>query len=433
VECGTNTYVKFGIGDDGQITSVEFNNPPFEDPVVTLTVVDAEARIYAYENTQTGTYTIFRIVLKGGQDSTNIENPPQSGTVDAPQNISHITFCLTTEGPPPAEISVDLVKDNDADEDGTFTDSEEASAEGQDVEFQVVITNTSDVAVEILSLTDAFSGTTIDPLECLTEGGTNVIGMVLAAGASVTCTFTVQDYAPPAGGSLTDTVEVTVGEEGNEENQASDSDTSVVTTPEGPPPGDITVQVVKDNDADEDGSFSNAEEASEVGQDVTFQVVITNTSDVAVEILDLTDAFGGFEFGPPELVCRTAGGDDVIGMVLEPGQAVTCTFTIMNYAPPADEILVDTVEVTVGEEGNEENEASDSDTSIVTTVEVGGGIVTPPPPGVVPPAQPPAQVGGAGALAVTGAELALMVLLAGALLLGGAVLIYSTRRREQGA
>jgi hypothetical protein len=57
---------------------------------------------------------------------------------------------------------------------------------------------------------------------------------------------------------------------------------------------------------------------------------------------------------------------------------------------------------------------------------VGGRIVTPPPPG----AQPPDQVAGTQALAVTGAELALMVLVAGALLLLGAALIYSARRRS---
>ncbi|MGH9896890.1 MAG: hypothetical protein ACREA0_33805, partial [bacterium] len=79
---------------------------------------------------------------------------------------------------PPADITVDVVKDNDADEDGTFTDSEEASEEGQDVTFQVVITNTSDVAVMIMSLKDAFGETVISPA-CLTAEGQNVDGMWL--------------------------------------------------------------------------------------------------------------------------------------------------------------------------------------------------------------------------------------------------------------
>jgi hypothetical protein len=329
-----------------------------------------------------------------------------------------------SEGDQAEAITVDVVKDNDADEDGTFSDSEEASEEGQDVTFQVVITNTSDVAVMIMSLKDAFGETVISPA-CLTAEGKNVDGMWLDPDESVTCTFTVQDYAPPAGGSLVDTVTVTVCPKGVSD-RYSDSDTSEVTTPEeGPPPADITVDLVKDNDADEDGTFTDSEEASEEGQDVTFQVVITNTSDVAVEILSLSDAFGEFVFDP--IPCLTSGGENVIGMVLDPDESVTCTFTILNYAPPADESLVDRVEVTVGEEGNEENQASDSDTSIVTTSEVLGGIVTPPRPGVQPPAAPGDQVAGVEVLAVTGAELALLSLLAVSLLTAGIILLYSAR------
>jgi hypothetical protein len=379
------------------------------------------------------------VAVKTGGGTTFVTINGTSGTVSSPDvhAISHLTFCVPAEGPPPppppGDITVDLVKDNDADEDGTFTDSEEASQEGQDVTFQVVITNTSDVDMQIMSLTDAFGETVINPLECLTAEGSNVMGIWLDPGESVTCTFTVQDYAPPAGGSLVDTVEVTVCVKGSDE-RASDSDTSEVTTPEEgppppPPPADITVELVKDNDADEDGTFTDSEEASEEGQEVTFQVVITNTSDVAVEILSLSDAFGEFVFDP--IACLTTGGENVIGMVLDPGESVTCTFTMLNYAPPAEDSLVDTVEVTVGEEGNEENRASDSDTSVVTTAEVLGGIVTPPRPGVQPPTQPGAPAAGAGALAVTGAEVALMLLLAAALLLGGAVLIYSTRARSR--
>jgi hypothetical protein len=376
------------------------------------------------------------VAVKTGGGTTFVTINGTSGTVSSPDvhAISHLTFCVPAEEPPPppppADITVDLVKDNDADEDGTFTDSEEASEEGQDVTFQVVITNTSDVPVMIMSLTDAFGDTVIDPLECLTAEGKNVIGMWLDPDESVTCTFTVQDYAPPAGATLVDTVEVTVCEKGSDD-RASDSDTSEVTSPEEgppppPPPADITVELVKDNDADEDGTFTDSEEASDEGQDVTFQVVITNTSDVAVEILSLSDAFGEFVFDP--IACLTSERENVIGMVLDPGESVTCTFTILNYAPPAEERLVDTVEVVVGEEGNEENQASDSDTSVVTTAEVLGGIVTPPRPGVQPPAQPGAQV---AALAVTGAELAWMAFLAATLLITGAVLIYTTQRRSR--
>jgi hypothetical protein len=52
----------------------------------------------------------------------------------------------------------------------------------------------------------------------------------IAGGQTVTCNFTVVDYSPPAGDSLTNTVEAsgTVGEE----NEVSDHDTSIVDTPD---------------------------------------------------------------------------------------------------------------------------------------------------------------------------------------------------------
>jgi hypothetical protein len=212
------------------------------------------------------------------------------------------------------------------------------------------------------------------------------------------------------------------GDSGSDESASSGEPTKEPPPP--PPLGEITVDLVKDNDADGDGTFTDSEEASEEGQDVTFQVVITNTSDVDMQIMGLTDAFG--ETTIDQLPCLTAGGQSVLGMWLDPDESVTCTFTVQDYAPPAGESLVDTVEVIVCAKGSDDR-ASDSDTSIVTTSEVLGGIVTPPRPGVQPPAAPGEQVAGAQALAVTGSELAWMALLAVSLLAAGIALLYSAR------
>jgi hypothetical protein len=103
------------------------------------------------------------------------------------------------EQPPPTggerEISVRIVKTNDANEDGIFTDFEEARLEGQDVDFHLVVTNTSNETVEITTLTDAFAGTTIDLLDAECPA---LDGAVLAPGESIECTFTLPNYAPPA-------------------------------------------------------------------------------------------------------------------------------------------------------------------------------------------------------------------------------------------
>ena len=82
----------------------------------------------------------------------------------------------------------------------------------------------------------------------------------------------------------------------NPNRSVSDSDTSSVSTP----PGDISVQVVKDNDANGDGAFNDVEEAPAEGADVPFRAVITNTSPVPVIIQSLTDVYPG---QPETAVC----------------------------------------------------------------------------------------------------------------------------------
>ena len=285
--------------------------------------------------------------------SSKVDTVTVVGTDQQNPNRTVTDSDTSTVDSPPGEITVDVVKTNDADGDGAFNDSEQAPAAGATVPFQAVITNTSPVNVVITSITDLFPGQA--------EFGicAQLLNTVLTPGQSVTCSFDVQGYAPPAGGSLVDTVTVTVVDEQNPDRPAEDSDTSEVTTPEAP---EITVDVVKTNDADGDGTFNDSEVAPAAGAAVPFRAVITNTSDVDVAITDLTDAFPGqAAFG----VCA-----DLIGTVLQPGGSVTCNFTVQGYAPATGGSLTDTVGVTVADVDNPGSTASDEDTSVVSTVEV---------------------------------------------------------------
>lgn len=100
-ECGKNPkYNKYQIGGDGSVGGLETNI----GTVVTLTANDVEERTYDYANTNTAEWTLFRIVLKHGRTASGpINEPAQSGTVDAASDISHITFCLkAAETPPPS-------------------------------------------------------------------------------------------------------------------------------------------------------------------------------------------------------------------------------------------------------------------------------------------------------------------------------------------
>ncbi len=142
---------------------------------------------------------------------------PSSSSTPTPSPSSSST---PTPSPSGNQPTLTVVKSNDADGDGTYQQTEEAPSPGASVPFKVVITNTSQVIETITAITDSYSGTTAN--ECQSQVGTR-----LDPGNSVTCSFTISDYAPAAGSSLTDTVTVTVTSDGT---SVQADGTSTVTT-----------------------------------------------------------------------------------------------------------------------------------------------------------------------------------------------------------
>jgi len=137
------------------------------------------------------------------------------------------------------DIAPDITvqKDNDANGDATFSDTEQAAAGGATVTFKVTITNNADEDVTIDSIGDDLYDATAEAGSC-----DDLLTTTLAANSSVSCTYT--GTAPSDDNdSLTDTATVTVSDDDG--NSDTESDTSTVTTPDIAP--DITVQ--KDNDA----------------------------------------------------------------------------------------------------------------------------------------------------------------------------------------
>jgi hypothetical protein len=141
--------------------------------------------------------------------------------------------------------------------------------------------------------------------------------------------------------------------------------------PPPPPPGEISVEIVKTNDADGDGTYTNSEEALEPGSNVSFLLVITNTSDEVVTITSLTDAFPGSSI---DLLANKCSA--LAGVSLDPGESVDCTFSIQDYSPDATaDPKINTATVCV-ENANGTQEACDDNDSRVTSAEVLGGTVT---------------------------------------------------------
>ncbi|MHB1499866.1 MAG: hypothetical protein ACYCYK_01635 [Candidatus Dormibacteria bacterium] len=266
----------------------------------------------------------------------------------------HKTFWVNCPAPtpPPGAPGVKVSKYNNASGQG-FGKNETATGAGETVPFQAVITNTSNVSETITSITDTYPGVASFTV-CGSGSITNLIGTTLGAGDTVTCSFTIPKYAPAAGASLTDTVDVVVTAGGK---TASDGSSSTVTTPSGPTPtpGSPGVSVDKTNDAN--GSGYGKIEFGTANETVPFRARITNTSHVSETITSITDSYGTPAATPSE--CPS-----LIGKSLGAGDTVTCYFSITGYGPAAGNSLTDTVTVDVA--AHNQTASANSSSTVIT-------------------------------------------------------------------
>jgi len=214
----------------------------------------------------------------------------------------------TTVLAPDFEPSITVTKSVDADDDGEFADSETANATGDPVTYRITVTNDGPNAVNVTDYDD----TVYDGLSLA------LVGETLAPGESVNVTF--QGSAPEMeNASKTNTFSVTATDENGDE--ASDSDTATVDTPDFQP----SVTVEKLNDANGDETFSDDETTEQPGDDVTYQVTVTNDGPNAVNITDYTDDV----YGSPTV------SPDLVDVTLAPGESITVTFN--GSSPSAEE------------------------------------------------------------------------------------------------
>ncbi len=238
----------------------------------------------------------------------------------------------------------------------------------------------------------------------------------VAAGASGSVTITVratEDACP----LVTNRATVTATNEpsANQGNNQSDDVTTLVNCEPPPPPEEgIAVRIVKTNDADRDGDYSDNEEARRPDADVPFLLVITNTGQDPWTITDLTDRFSGQTINLLKDKCSS-----LKGITLQPGESVTCNFTLNAYSPPAGDPKDNTAEVCVESMTGSKTDCDDDD-SRVRSREVLGRTITPTktPPGGT------AFTGSEGTLGFGAIALTL-------LLLGSGLVWAGYRRRQQ--
>lgn len=301
--------------------------------------------------------------------------------------------------------------------------------QGGTVTYTVTVTNSGTAAADNVVISDdvddSFTGVTATSTRgtCSVGGNNRVTCNVgtLAGGTSATITITA---TAPTGTCPTITNQAT----GTYSGGTIPVSGTVTTTVTGCPGGgggqpEISVRIQKTNDANEDGIFTNNEESKTAGRDVEFKLVITNTSDETVVITDLTDTFGQTELDLLDAECPSLDG-----LELDPGESVTCIFTLENYSPPENTAIVNVAEVCVEIVGGTVG-ACDTNPSRVHTATVLGRTVTPTPtqpPGPVVTTTPP------GGIAFTGPSSALVLTaLALSLLTLGTGLMWAGRRRER--
>jgi len=222
--------------------------------------------------------------------------------------------------------------------------SETAPGQTRAVTYTVTIQNTSPEAVTIGAITDSVNGGT--PFNA---GGTcaALVGTSLAAGAGTTCEFTL-GVSGDAGDIVTDVVKVTASD--NDKNSVSDEDDAAVTVT------DLASSLLVTKTA-------SVGSVPEPGANVTYTVEITNTSPAdQVTLGSIVDSVDG---APAVAVGGSCAG--LIGTTLNPGQKVTCTFT-MAVTGDAGDTVGDTVTVTGTDDDGKPVSDDGSETVDITNV-----------------------------------------------------------------
>lgn len=185
------------------------------------------------------TFECVVVVVDGEDVSFTVDNIPPDEAVE------------------PAGIIADITKTNDADGDGEFSDEEVAEDEGDAVDFELEIFNDNPVDVIVVELTDSYGDVVIDLLagEVLEGEATlanntcaGLDGATIPASDSVTCTFTLEGYAPAEGEDVTNVASVELEDPETGETAEADDTSNVGTVEEAVLPAVVEEEVLADEE-----------------------------------------------------------------------------------------------------------------------------------------------------------------------------------------
>lgn len=236
--------------------------------------------------------------------------------------------------------------------------------------FQVTNTSVASDPVTITRLSDSVFGDLLAPGRTDTDCAAVMTNAVLQPGAALSCSLTYV-VAGNAGQNHANTAVVTgVDDEGN---STTATDDEVVTIVDAPP----TITVTKTAIAPEPLPVT----VSELGEDVTFEVDVVNTSPEPLTLVSLVDnVFGDLD----------GHGTCAVGETIEVGGTYSCTFTGLVRQLGSEAAHVNVVTVHVHDDENNDGTASDDETipferiaPQVAITKSDGGAVLPEPGGPV--------------------------------------------------
>ncbi|MEL6892326.1 MAG: hypothetical protein AAFP84_12065 [Actinomycetota bacterium] len=189
-------------------------------------------------------------------------------------------------------------------------------SEGDELTYQFVVTNTGDVPLSNVSVTDPLSG--LSAIDC---GGLTDLTVAPDAGSTFTCTATYTvTLTDVDNGSIPNTATASGDSPGG--STVTDEDDENVSVPQNP---GISIDKQFTDITNDLGAIG----VVEVGDTIEYTFTITNTGNVDLSAVSVTDPLAG-------LAPDYSGGLTCGSATLAPGQVETCTAEYVVPAPAGD-------------------------------------------------------------------------------------------------
>ncbi len=296
----------------------------------------------------------------GIKPNTGVAGASDGGGVDIAPSADLATILVTVPG---ASVSKQLAVGQDP-----FIQV------GEQVTFDVVVSNSGDTTIAVLPLTDTFDPAYLEFIVATPSADTTAVGSAswtdlttlsgdLAPGEQTTVTVTFAAIAHPPTSASTNTAAVAGATDayGDPIPVVGDSEDIGITAP--------AVAITKSVSAGEPSTVR-------LGETTTFDLAVTNTGDTVLDVIPLTDvydpatvSFVSANPGPDTAVAGTLTWDDITASLgnLSPGQTTTVTVTVRAEAETVSS--PDTATVSGVVDINGDAAADDSDTETVTIVQ----------------------------------------------------------------